>query len=111
MKIHPISDIFKFTYIRYPIFPSLKFVTDMISDIWKKTRYLPISDVSENRYAISGNNCMGGFPSHYYSLTLNLYQDLYPTCTQLLSEGLLILADDISLDPIGALVPAYPSWN
>ncbi len=36
MKIHPISDIFKFVNIRYPIFPSLQFVTDTISDILKK---------------------------------------------------------------------------
>ncbi len=56
MKIHPISDIFKFADIRYPIFPSLPFVTDTISDILKKSRYLPISDISENRYAISDHS-------------------------------------------------------
>ncbi len=35
MWIHPISDIFKFADIRYPIFPKLQFLTDTISDIWK----------------------------------------------------------------------------
>ena len=43
---------------RYPIFPSLNFVTDMISDIWK-IRYLPISNISENPYAISEGSQWG----------------------------------------------------